>query len=140
MLRVDDPEYFGAVMRYAATRGSGPTATLLAALRHPWLGGPDPDGRYEREEICELHKDFAPYSFTFTTWFRVLDYDGKEDEMQAKYGKRNLRTFEGIGGFWARDVFGGLIYQGPSQPADGSFPSLTVSISPGEREGWFIHT
>ena len=33
---------------------------------------------------------------------------------------------------------GGLIYQGPSCPADGSFPSLTVSLASGT--GWFCHT
>jgi hypothetical protein len=34
---------------------------------------------------------------------------------------------------------GGLIYQGPDVPADGSFPSLTVSMNP-TRIGWFVHT
>lgn len=33
---------------------------------------------------------------------------------------------------------GGLIYQGPGVPADGSFPSLTVSLD--NKVGWFIHT
>jgi len=33
---------------------------------------------------------------------------------------------------------GGLIYQGPTQPANGSFPSLTVSLH--NDTGWFIHT
>ena len=33
---------------------------------------------------------------------------------------------------------GGMIYQGPSCPADGSFPSLTVSLASGT--GWFCHT
>jgi len=32
----------------------------------------------------------------------------------------------------------GLIFQGPSAPADGSFPSLTVSLASGT--GWFCHT
>jgi hypothetical protein len=31
-----------------------------------------------------------------------------------------------------------LIYQGPNCPADGSFPSLCVSLAPGT--GWFVHT
>jgi hypothetical protein len=34
---------------------------------------------------------------------------------------------------------GGLIYEGPDQPADGSFPSLTVSIGK-PIHGWRIHT
>ena len=33
---------------------------------------------------------------------------------------------------------GGLIFQGPGLPADGSFPSLTVSLASGT--GWFCHT
>jgi hypothetical protein len=33
---------------------------------------------------------------------------------------------------------GGLLFQGPSHPADGSSPSLTVSLASGN--GWFCHT
>jgi hypothetical protein len=33
---------------------------------------------------------------------------------------------------------GGLIYQGPDSPADGSFPSLCVGLASGT--GWFCHT
>jgi hypothetical protein len=32
---------------------------------------------------------------------------------------------------------GGLIYQGPACPGDGSFPSLTVNLS--SDHGWFRH-
>ena len=35
---------------------------------------------------------------------------------------------------------GGLIYQGPTCPADGSFPSLTVNIGDPTKVGWFVHT
>lgn len=61
----------------------------------------------------ELHKDFAAYSFTFLVY-------------------RNLPE----GRLFAMN--GGLIYQGPGLPADGSFPQLTVSLHPGI--GWFVHT
>jgi hypothetical protein len=66
---------------------------------------------------CELRTDFAPHSFTFA--HHILP-------RASKSGKRAF-------------VFnGGLIYQGPDSPADGSFPSLTVSLSSGT--GWFCHT
>ena len=63
---------------------------------------------------CVLGKDFAPHSFTFAMY---------------RPGTKEARKF----------IFnGGLIFQGPSCPADGSFPSLTVSLSSGT--GWFCHT
>ena len=63
---------------------------------------------------CILGKDFAPYSFDFALY---------------RPGVKDARKF----------VFNGaLIFQGPSCPADGSFPSLTVSLASGT--GWFCHT
>jgi hypothetical protein len=66
---------------------------------------------------CILSWDFAPHSFCFAI-YALPDSTGD--------GKRQL---------WFN---GGLIYQGPGAPADGSFPSLTVSLAPGT--GWFCHT
>jgi len=66
---------------------------------------------------CVLYDDFAPHSFCFSHF------------MPARYSKDNQRHF------WFN---GGLIFQGPSCPADGSFPSLTVSLASGT--GWFCHT
>jgi hypothetical protein len=66
---------------------------------------------------CVLGYDFAPHSFSFA--IHVLA-DSTGD------GKRQL---------WFN---GGLIYQGPRCPANGSFPSLTVSLA--EGTGWFCHT
>ncbi len=63
---------------------------------------------------CILGKDFSPQSFDF-----ALYLPGAKDD----------RKFF---------MNGGLIYQGPSCPADGSFPSLTVSLASGT--GWFCHT
>ena len=58
-----------------------------------------------------LGKDFAPYSFDFALY---------------RPGAKDARKF----------VFnGGLIFQGPSCPADGSFPSLTVSLAPAAPVG-----
>ena len=58
---------------------------------------------------CRLYRDFAPYSFEF-----VMFKDGEK---------------------WFN---GGLIYQGPNQRGDGSFPALTVSLD--SSDGWHIHT
>ncbi len=63
---------------------------------------------------CVLGEDFAPHSFSFAMY---------------RPGVKDARKL----------VFNGaLIFQGPSQPADGSFPSLTVSLASGT--GWFCHT
>jgi hypothetical protein len=63
--------------------------------------------------ICHLHKDFAPNSFEFL----MCRPDGSS---------------------WFN---GGLIYSGPGQPADGSFPSLTVSLdNDSSKHAWGVHT
>jgi hypothetical protein len=63
---------------------------------------------------CMLGKDFAPFSFDFALY---------------RPGAKDDRKF----------VFNGaLIFQGPTCPADGSFPSLCVSLASGT--GWFCHT
>jgi hypothetical protein len=67
---------------------------------------------------CVLSYDFAPYSFSFAHFALPTP---EQEKPQRK--------------FWFN---GGLIYQGPRHPADGSFPSLTVSLTPGT--GWFCHT
>lgn len=69
--------------------------------------------RGEDNVRCELYPDFAPHSFRFVMKIR------KEEKFE----------------YWFN---GGLIYQGPDSPANGSFPSLTVSLA--EGIGWFVHT
>ena len=61
---------------------------------------------------CVLYSDRAPYSFGFVVW-----------------------KFDGSWNMWFE---GGLIYEGPGCPADGSAPSFTVSLNP--SNGWHIHT
>lgn len=63
-----------------------------------------------------LGKDFAPYSFTFAVY------------QLPKPGEADGRLV----------IHGGLIYQGPTSPADGSAPSFCVSLA--EGIGWFTHT
>ena len=71
----------------------------------------------EPKRQCVLSYDFAPHSFSFAHY--VLP-------KFAANGQRSL---------W---FHGGLIFQGPKCAADGSFPSLTVSLAAGT--GWFCHT
>jgi hypothetical protein len=63
----------------------------------------------------QLSNDFAPHSFSFGVY-------------GLPNGEKPRRTH----------LIGGLIYQGPGSPGDGSFPSLTVSLASGT--GWFCHT
>lgn len=70
-----------------------------------------------RSSQCVLSRDFAPHSFCFGHFQLPDPAEGRERRM---------------------DMNGGLIYQGPNCPADGSFPSLTVSLTSGT--GWFCHT
>lgn len=41
---------------------------------------------------------------------------------------------------WIRNYNGGLIFDGPGYPNDGSFPQLTVSLADVRTSGWGIHT
>lgn len=72
---------------------------------------------------CELYSDFAPHSFSFCMF--VKDKTKREGKQYDKDGYT----------FW---FSGGCIYNGPSCPGDGSFPTLSVSIE--KRHGWGIHT
>ena len=65
---------------------------------------------------CRIGVDFAPLSFCFSMF------------------KRKTATAP-----WEYWFDGGLIYQGPDVPANGSAPSLTVSMD-STRVGWFVHT
>src|SRR5262249_4955601 len=72
-----------------------------------WLAdyGRNPD-RPERQ--CVLAYDFAPHGFAFAHY--LLPNSTGDGKRQFSFN-------------------GGLIYQGPSSPADGSFPSLTVNLA-----------
>lgn len=62
---------------------------------------------------CTLYRDFAPFSMGIKVEFFQPE--------------RNIRP-----------MIGGLIYSGPGSPADGGFPSLTVSLS--KYDGWTVNT
>jgi hypothetical protein len=65
-----------------------------------------------------LYKDFAPLSFSYRIEFR----DKEEKDVYIYFCN------------------GGLIYEGPDSPADGSFPSFTVSVGSNNKVGWFMHS
>ena len=67
----------------------------------------------ERNQVV-LGYDFAPHSFSFAMY---------------RPGPKEERKFR---------MNGGLLWQGPGAPADGSFPGLAVSLH--NNVGWFIHT
>jgi hypothetical protein len=71
----------------------------------------------EPRDQCVLYSDFAPHSFSFVRY--ILPAFSNDGTRKFLYN-------------------GGLIYQGPGAPGDGSFPSLTVSAA--EGSGWFCHT
>lgn len=102
---------------WAFAKANGLRRQLLDTLRYLSTYANSPGCTYDRQlgknTRCTLYPDFAPHSFTL-----VMDrFDGE---------------------VWTRFFHGGLIYQGPNLPANGSFPSLTVSLDPGV--GWFVHT
>jgi hypothetical protein len=83
-----------------------------------WLDGYGRNDDGPRKRQCMLGHDSASLSFGFAHYWL------------PKYTDDKKRRF---------CFNGGLIYQGPGQPADGSFPSLTVSLG-NTRTGWFCHT
>ena len=86
---------------------------------------------------CRLYKDFAPYSFQFTIQsLKKPDADGPRTFL--KFNDADWQEYISDDRNWNRMMEGGLIYQGPGNPADGSFPTLTVSLAKGT--GWFVHT
>lgn len=92
---------------------------MQAALKMNLLAQLESQFRYlasygQQRTECELYCDFAPLSFAFTMFIF------KEDGERVPW------------------FSGGLIYEGPNVPANGSAPSFTVSLEPGH--GWFVHT
>jgi hypothetical protein len=113
-MSVEVAEYLEGIREVAGTIG------LRSQLEHQVmrLAGP----HFGAEALTILGKDFAPHSFTFATY-------GPPPPRGERSGAHGNRTL------W---LHGGLIYQGPACPADGSFPSLCVSLA--EGNGWFLHT
>jgi hypothetical protein len=103
-LHIECEEHFAEVMKFATANGCEPVLqNRLARLKE--MAGDD---------ICYLHSDFAPLSFSF----------GIQPCNSQKWR-----------------LIGGLIYSGPGQRLDGSGPAYTVSVEPHSNEhSWSIHT
>ncbi len=109
MLVIECQEYADEVR--AAAKKMGVEKDLEEQLEY--LGGYACHGDPQATR-CRLFKDFAPLSFGFV--------------MERRKDGAYVHWFDG-----------GLVYEGPGVPADGSFPSLTVNI--GEpKHGWLVHT
>lgn len=104
MINIHCPEHLIQIFKFAAQVG----AADRLAERLEFLA------RFgDQNNICELYRDGAPYSFSFL-----------------------MRHPSGAPWF-----NGGLIYSGPGQPLDGSAPALTVGIGiDSSQHGWSIHT
>lgn len=115
MLSVKASDKFGATMQFAAEMGL--VDQLIGKLEYLSNYANGEGSRYDKalgyDTRCELYGDFAPHSLSFS----MMRFDGKE---------------------WTFWFAGGLIYQGPDSPADGTSPSLTVSLN--SATGWFVHT
>lgn len=118
MLKFPDTSEFAAYFTEVVTFANkmGLLGQLVEMLQYLNTYGHDPQ-RPERTTRCELASDFAPYSFRYMMYRVEQTPDGVKEE------------------FWFN---GGLIYQGPEAPGDGSFPSLNVSLN--SSIGWVSHT
>jgi hypothetical protein len=97
-------------------RSLGPSHQLERQLGYLADSGRNNEDRPSRQ--CVLSYDFAPHSFTFAHyWLPGLDGGAEGRKLSLN---------------------GGVTYLGPSSPADGSFPSFTVSLASGTS--WFCRT
>jgi hypothetical protein len=116
-----DPEHLANVLSFAFRMGLGEQLFKKLIYLSNYACHPDSDEETEREpKRCILMADFAPHSFRFAIY------------------RRNPKLPPDHTAGWKYWFNGGLIYQGPDCPADGSFPSLAVSLA--EGTGWFVHT
>ncbi len=80
------------------------------------------DARNRKLVEAELWPDSAPYSFGFSVYWRELT-----DLATGETTRKHVMT-------------GGLIYDGPEAPNDGSAPALTVSLTSSDFPCWGCHT
>lgn len=94
-----------------------------------------PPGRVDYS-MCELYKDFAPYSLTFSLWMAKMTDDVDPDTgcRKPEKGDDGESVFDGN---QPPFLHGGLIYHPPAGEPD---QSLSVEISPRSEPHWSIHT
>ena len=120
MIAFTDPEdcaYAWKVFRFA--RANGLWKQLRGQLEYLRDYATGEGALYDKAKGCNtrcvLFPDFAPHSFNI--WMQKRE-PGDSD--------------------WRHFFRGGLIYQGPTSPANGGAPSFTVSLVKGT--GWFVNT
>lgn len=115
MLEIHCPDHFEKIRKFATENKLAEQLQdrldYLAEYGNTGLEAGDPNRKNVK---CALFFDSAPHSFVFDVYWQ------KGDE-------------------WKFVMNGGLIFQSPEIPADGSAPSFTVSMNSRET-GWFIHT
>lgn len=114
MLVFQDQAHHDRVVAFA--RRVGAEAALQKALEYLRTYACDRDPKATR---CILRADEAPYSYVFV--------------MERRAGDGYTTWFHG-----------GLIYSGPGQKLDGTWPAYCVSLDPAEASGdahrWSVHT
>lgn len=109
-LRIKCRKHFLQVQETAKKLGLEEAFNRAFQIAHQWTEHGD--------RVVEIYSDFAPLSFGYAILAPSHDH--------GHYTSTVV-------------IAGGLIYQGPDIPANGSFPSLTVSMDP-TRVGWFFHS
>lgn len=125
MLVIDQSEQaqarFNEIMQFAAKHDL--LGQLIDTLHHLSNYANAEGCMYDKEKgkntCCTLYPDWAPLSM----------------RIRMEY----TEDWDGTAGIWKCLYTGGLVYQGPDQPADGSGPSFTVSLN-SEKVGWYVHT
>lgn len=124
---VCEPEYVAEVFAFATQQGLlGQLTDQFHYLNHY----AEPADKHSLDlKRCVLGRD-TPYSFSFLMQrLRAATlHPSMVDRAAYLADDRN----------WQPWFNGGLIYQGPGLPADGSGPSFCVSLANGN--GWFVHT
>jgi hypothetical protein len=116
-----DPEHLANVLSFAFRMGLGEQLFKKLIYLSNYACHPDSDEETEREpKRCILMADFAPHSFRFAMYRRNPELP-RDHPTPWK--------------FWLN---GGLIFNGPECPNDGSAPAYTVSLH--NEVGWFVHT
>lgn len=119
-LNEDAVTQFAEIMKFAASSPQLLTQ-LLGQLQYLDTYAQS-RGEPDQLTCCTFARDFAEHSLRFVmNRVTVIHANGRPAEIRET--------------FWFN---GGLIYQGPDNPANGISQSLTVSLA--EGTGWFVNT
>ena len=135
----DHKKYYSEVVEFATKVGALEELNKSLEWMRTYACRGENDVIYETRSKFVLYKDVAPNSVQVRVYKRKNN--AKVDGPPEITGRRAIEIPEPEYEFWYN---GGLIYSGPGLPADGSFPSLSVSLDPdansGKRHMWSVHT